>query len=66
MAALSKAIRLKERKELDKALHYFFVILTFALGAGIGALLSRLFLYSMQYGSRPLTQILLAIPAKGN
>ncbi len=69
MSALSKAIRLKERKELDKALHYFFVIFTFALGAGIGALLSRIFLFHAIWFSSfilLLTQILLAIPAKSN
>ena len=67
MSALSRAIRLKERKELDKALHYFFVILTFALGAGIGALLSKSFSFHAIWFSSfilLLALILLVIPIR--
>lgn len=67
MSALSKALRLKERKELDKAFHYFFVIFTFALGAGIGYLLSKRFLFHAIWFSSfvlLIALVLLVIPIK--
>lgn len=41
MAAFSKSIRLKDKTELDKFLHYMLVIFIFIAGAGTGALLSE-------------------------
>lgn len=43
MAALSRSIRLKDRSELDKFIHYMLVIFVFMIGAGIGAILSQKF-----------------------
>ena len=41
--SLSKYLRNKDRAFLLKALHYFGIILFFALGAGAGGILSDLF-----------------------
>lgn len=43
MAALSAYFREKEKYELQKAMHYFGVILLFAIGAGVGGNLSILY-----------------------
>lgn len=42
-AALSSYVRTRNRKDLEKMLYYFGVILVFAVGAGIGGILSKTF-----------------------
>ena len=41
MSALSRSIRLKDKSEFDKFLHYMLVIAVFMIGAGLGAVLSK-------------------------
>jgi uncharacterized membrane protein YoaK (UPF0700 family) len=38
--SLSRYLRLRDKASLDKALHFFGIIFFFAVGAGIGGLLS--------------------------
>lgn len=40
MESLSRYLRLRDKASLDKALHFFGIIFFFAVGAGIGGLLS--------------------------
>ena len=40
---LSHYLRNKDRKSLNKALHFFGIILIFAIGAGAGGVLSKVF-----------------------
>ncbi len=41
--SLSHYIRNRDTKSLDKALHFFGIIFVFAIGAGIGGVLSKIF-----------------------
>ena len=41
--SLSRYLRNRDRESLAKALHFFGIILIFAIGAGIGGVLSNLF-----------------------
>ena len=55
--SLSNYLRTGDRASLNKALHFFGIILVFALGAGLGGVLSR------AYGIRTIwiSSVLLAI-----
>ena len=41
--SFSQYLRNKDRMSLNKALHFFGIILVFAIGAGVGGVLSNVF-----------------------
>lgn len=64
--SLSQYLRNRDRESLVKALHFFGIILIFAIGAGIGGILSGVFYIRTIWGSPLLLSAVIMMMGKEN
>ena len=64
--SLSQFLRNKDRESLNKALHFFGIILFFALGAGAGGILSNVFYTKTIWASLILLAVVTVMMIKEN